>query len=158
LPGAGGCAYKADMDRSAPDVSDCLGLDVRQLLAFSAVAHCGSFRAAARHLGYVPSAISEQVAALERILGARLVARTRGSRTIALTDAGRRFLEHADAIIGRVARARRELRDGGRAGSETPPRLVHALATAALLEAASLVARADETRAAAYADAQAAAE
>jgi molybdate transport repressor ModE-like protein len=79
-----------------------IGLEIRHLAALEAVAREGSFRGAAQRLGYVQSAISHQILALERVVGATLVQRTRGSRLSVLTPAGEALLEHASAILARV--------------------------------------------------------
>ena len=55
------------------------------------------------------SAISHQIAALESLTGKRLIDRSRGTRPIALTDAGAILLAHADAVIARVRVAQAEL-------------------------------------------------
>src|SRR5512143_1699705 len=67
------------------------------LSAFIAVARRRSFAAAARHLGVSTSALSQSVRQLEARLGVTLLTRT--SRTVALTDAGQRLLEHAGAAV-----------------------------------------------------------
>ena len=79
-----------------------LGIELRHLAALDAVAREGSFRRAAKSLGYVQSAISGQIAALERAVGQRLVERTRGGGGIELTEAGRLVLQHSDAILARL--------------------------------------------------------
>ncbi len=79
-----------------------LGIEVRHLAALDAVAREGSFRRAAEQLGFVQSAISGQIAALERITGQRLVERSRGGGPVALTEAGEVVLVHARAILGRL--------------------------------------------------------
>jgi DNA-binding transcriptional LysR family regulator len=86
-----------------------VGLEIRHLQALEAVAREGSFRGAAQRLGYVQSAISHQILALERVVGTTLVQRTRGSRRSALTPAGEAVLEHASAILARVRAAQLDL-------------------------------------------------
>jgi molybdate transport repressor ModE-like protein len=86
-----------------------VGLEIRHLAALEAVAREGSFRAAAQKLGYVQSAISHQILALERVVGTTLVQRTRGSRLSELTPAGEALLEHAAAILARVRAAQTEV-------------------------------------------------
>lgn len=91
------------------------GIELRHLAALDAVAREGSFRRAAERLGYVQSAISHQIAALEGMTGTRLVDRSRGTRPIALTAAGVVLLAHADAVIARMRDAQADLAalDGG---------------------------------------------
>ena len=86
-------------------------LDPRRLLTFRAVARAGSFSAAARELSLTQPAVSQQVAALERELGARLLHRGPGGLT--LTDAGAIALEHADALAERLALADTQLGELG---------------------------------------------
>ena len=85
------------------------GVEIRHLTALAAVAEEGSFRRAATRLGYVQSAISEQIAALERIVGQQLVVRSRGAGAVELTDAGEVLLAHANAILARVKAAAADL-------------------------------------------------
>jgi DNA-binding transcriptional LysR family regulator len=82
-------------------------LDPRRLLTFRAVAHAGSFSEAARELALTQPAVSQQVAALERELGARLL--HRGPGGLSLTGAGELALTHADALADRLALAGRQL-------------------------------------------------
>jgi DNA-binding transcriptional LysR family regulator len=82
-------------------------LDVKQLRVLKEVAEHGSFSAAAEALSYTQPAISQQIAALERATGATLVDRT--SRGVRLTDAGRALVDHAGAVIARLAAAEAEL-------------------------------------------------
>ena len=85
------------------------GVELRHLVALDAVAREGSFRRAATRLGYVQSAISHQIAALENLTGKRLIDRSRGTRPLALTDAGEIMLAHADAVIARIRAAQADL-------------------------------------------------
>lgn len=85
------------------------GVEIRHLSALAAVAEEGSFRRAASRLGYVQSAISEQIAALERIVGQQLVVRSRGAGRVELTDAGEVLLDHASAILARIKAAEADL-------------------------------------------------
>src|SRR5437868_2322331 len=82
-------------------------LDVRRLRVLREVAAQGSFSAAADALSYTQSAVSQQIAALEREAGSRLVERS--ARGVTLTDAGRELVSHADAILARLADAEEEL-------------------------------------------------
>jgi DNA-binding transcriptional LysR family regulator len=93
-----------------------LGVEVRHLAALAAVWRTGSFRGAAEDLGYVQSAVSQQIARLERVVGARLVERTRGHASVALTPAGEVLLEHAEGILARLRTAQADL--GRLAGGE----------------------------------------
>jgi DNA-binding transcriptional LysR family regulator len=88
-----------------------LVLDPRRLLTFHAVARAGSFSAAARELSLTQPAVSQQVAALERELGAQLLHRGPGGLT--LTDAGALALEHAEALAERLAIADAQLGELG---------------------------------------------
>jgi DNA-binding transcriptional LysR family regulator len=82
-------------------------MDTRLLETFRQVAALGSITAAAHNLGYTQSAVSRQVAALERELAAELFGR--GVRGVELTEHGRALLRHAEALLGRLDDARREL-------------------------------------------------
>jgi DNA-binding transcriptional LysR family regulator len=84
-------------------------LEVRHLEALRTVARRGSFHAAAADLGYTQSAVSQQIAALERIVGASLFDRPGGRRPIALTQAGELLLRHADAMLARVRAAQADV-------------------------------------------------
>src|SRR3954465_1393766 len=82
-------------------------IDVKRLRVLREVAHQGSFSAARESLGYTQSAVSQQIAALEREAGSTLV--ERNARGVRLTDAGRALVEHADGILARLAAAEEEL-------------------------------------------------
>jgi DNA-binding transcriptional LysR family regulator len=79
------------------------------LAALDAIARTGSFRGAADDLGYVQSAISQQMARLEALLGVRLIDRERGTGPVALTEAGRLILKHSSAIMQRLDAAQADL-------------------------------------------------
>ncbi len=85
-------------------------LQLRHLLALEAVARSGSFRAAAGPLGYSQSAISDQIAALERIVGSSVLDRSRGGGSVVATEAGRILLAHLTTISGGIESARADLR------------------------------------------------
>lgn len=72
-------------------------MDLRSLKAFGGVAEHGSFTRAAAVAGIEPSALSRQVSALERELGARLFHRT--GRGVALTALGERLAPRARALL-----------------------------------------------------------
>ncbi len=78
------------------------GLELRHLVAFEAVARLRSFSGAAEELGYTQSAISQQVADLERIARARMFERFAGPRRVELTEAGRVLLTHAHSLLARM--------------------------------------------------------
>lgn len=86
-----------------------LDLDVRQLAALRAVAEEGTFGRAATKLGFTQSAVSQQVASLERTVGMRLFDRPGGPRPPALTPAGSVLLDHARAVLDRLDHAADEL-------------------------------------------------
>src|SRR4029453_547402 len=73
-----------------------LGIEVRHLSPPAAKAQEGSFNRAARRLGYTQSAISQQIAALERAVGQQLVNRPGGPSPVGLTAAGGLLLPHAE--------------------------------------------------------------
>ncbi len=82
-------------------------LDVRRMKVLREVAARGSFSAAAEALSFTQSAISQQIAALERETGATLLERS--PRGVRLTDAGTALVSHADAILARLDDAEEEL-------------------------------------------------
>ncbi len=105
------------IDSIVPD--PWLGVELRHLAALDAVDTEGSFGRAATKLGYTQSAISQQIATLERIVGERLIERPGGPRPVALTEAGRLLLRHARAIVSRLQAAQADLGalSAGEAGS-----------------------------------------
>jgi DNA-binding transcriptional LysR family regulator len=86
-----------------------LGVELRHLAALQAVADEGSFGRAAVRLGYTQSAVSQQIAALERAVEQRLVERPGGPRPVSLTEAGTLLLRHADGILARLQAAQADL-------------------------------------------------
>ena len=86
-----------------------MGVELRHLAALTAIAERGSFSGAADHLGYVQSAVSQQIAYLERWVGVQLVCRTRAVAPLALTEAGVLLLRHASAIMSQLRQAQAEL-------------------------------------------------
>src|SRR5919202_5008101 len=82
-------------------------LDVKRLRVLREVAAERSFSAAAHKLGYTQSAVSQQIAALEREAGSTLI--ERNPRGIRLTDAGEALVRHAEGILARLADAEAEL-------------------------------------------------
>jgi molybdate transport repressor ModE-like protein len=95
------------------------GVELRHLLTLRAVVEEGSLAAAARKLGYSQPAVSQQLAALEKLVGSRLVERHIGRREVAPTEAGRRVLGHAKALLARAQAADADLRalQNGTAGA-----------------------------------------
>src|SRR5213080_4624492 len=86
-----------------------LGIELRHLIALEAVSREGSFGRAATSLGYTQSAVSQQIATLERIVGERLLERPGGPRAVSLTEAGELLLRHAEAIVARLDAARADM-------------------------------------------------
>jgi DNA-binding transcriptional LysR family regulator len=82
-----------------------LGVEFRHLAALAAIAEEGTFRAAADRLGYVQSAVSQQIAFLEKALDARLIDRSRGNQPVALTEAGRVVFDHFEQILVKLGAA-----------------------------------------------------
>jgi DNA-binding transcriptional LysR family regulator len=104
-------------------------LDVRRLRLLRELHLRGTVTAAAEATAYTPSAVSQQLATLEREAGVRLV--ERHGRRLRLTDAGRGLVEHADAVIARLELAESELAAAA-AGNEVSGRVrIAAFQTAA---------------------------
>ncbi len=91
---------------STPSLRD---VEVRHLAALRAVAEEGTFGRAARRLGFTQSAISQQISALERIVGQPLFERPGGPRPVSLTPAGELLVPHAVAVLERIVTAESEL-------------------------------------------------
>jgi molybdate transport repressor ModE-like protein len=86
-----------------------VGLEVRHIAALEAIAREGSFRRAAERLGYVQSAISQQIAALERVVGRRVVERRPGGGRVELTAAGELVLVHGRVVLARLKAAQADV-------------------------------------------------
>jgi DNA-binding transcriptional LysR family regulator len=91
------------------NANDWLGVEMRHFAALEAVSRAGSFGRAARELGYTQSAVSQQIAQLERIVGQRLFHRPGGPRRVEPTEAGLLLLRHADAIVAQLDAARADM-------------------------------------------------
>lgn len=87
-----------------------LGVELRHLAAFQAVAEEESFSRAAVNLGYTQSAISHQIAALERIVGVQLIERGPGARRLSLTRHGKLLFRHATRILATLSAAEADMR------------------------------------------------
>ena len=82
-------------------------LDLRRLRLLRELDARGTVHGAARALGYTPSAISQQLAVLEREAGAKLLERT--GRNVRLTDAGRVLVRHAATLLDGLEAAEAEV-------------------------------------------------
>src|SRR6516162_18791 len=101
---------RSDVSRSSKLGMMPLGellIDVQRLAVLGEVAHAGSFAGAAAALRHTPSAVSQQIAALERGTGVLLVERS--TRGVTLTEAGRALLATADAIHAELQAAAQRL-------------------------------------------------
>ncbi|HEY4455248.1 MAG TPA: LysR family transcriptional regulator [Pseudonocardiaceae bacterium] len=82
-------------------------LDVRRLRLLRELALRGTIAAVADALSFSPSAVSQQLSALEREAGVALLERT--GRSVTLTPAARALVEHAEVVLERLERAEAEL-------------------------------------------------
>src|SRR4051812_12942696 len=78
-------------------------LNLARLQALHEVGRLGSLTAAAASLSYTKSAVSQQIAALERETGARLL--ERHARGVRLTEAGRVLVQHTGAVLAELRAA-----------------------------------------------------
>jgi DNA-binding transcriptional LysR family regulator len=85
------------------------GIELRHLEALAVVSDEGSFRRAARKLGYTQSAISQQIAALERAVGHAVLERPSRGRPLALTAVGARLRRLHDTVENAIAAARADV-------------------------------------------------
>jgi DNA-binding transcriptional LysR family regulator len=109
-------------------------LDLHRLHLLTEFAARGSIAKTAAALGYTPSAVSQQLAALEREAGTALLDRT--ARRADLTDAGRRLAGHAERILAMVEEAETDL--SGRATEPAGRVVATAFPTAAVAFAPAL--------------------
>jgi DNA-binding transcriptional LysR family regulator len=93
-------------------------LDLLKLQSFRMVANTRSFTRAAVELGYSQSSVTAHVQALEREVGAPLFERSRFSREINLTDAGRRTLEYASRLLSLAEETRLAIRSQSEPGGQ----------------------------------------
>lgn len=84
-------------------------VELRHLVVLQAIAEERTFWGAADRLDCTPSAVSERLASLERIVGERLVERSRGRRRVELTEAGSLLVRHAADVIARLSSAHADL-------------------------------------------------
>jgi molybdate transport repressor ModE-like protein len=104
-----------------------MALDAARVRVLVEVAHAGSIAAAAARMGFTPSAISQQLAKLEREVGVPLFERGRtGTR---LTGPGRVLLEHGERVLGELRAAEEAVRAA--VGDEPQRIAVGAFSTAA---------------------------
>ncbi|TDC00767.1 LysR family transcriptional regulator [Nonomuraea longispora] len=82
-------------------------IDTRRLRTLRAVADHGTVTAAAAALHLTPSAVSQQLAALEHEVGHRLL--TRDGRGVHLTAVGKIMLAHANEVLAQLERAEAEV-------------------------------------------------
>ncbi|WP_051061608.1 LysR family transcriptional regulator [Nocardiopsis chromatogenes] len=92
--------------------SGSTGVELRHLRALAAIGDEGTVTGAAEVLHISQPAVSRTLEQLERAVGTRLVERT--TRSLALTDEGRRLWEHAHGILNRLDSALAEARSGPR--------------------------------------------
>jgi DNA-binding transcriptional LysR family regulator len=85
------------------------GIELRHLEALAVVVDEGSFRRAARKLGYTQSAISQQIAALERAVGHTVLERPSRGRPLRLTEVGARLRRLHDTVEHAISAARADV-------------------------------------------------
>lgn len=85
------------------------GVELRHLVALQAVARTGSFGGAADELGYTQSAVSQQIASLEKALGEKVIDRGNGRGRVTPTPAGEILLKHSNTLFGTLDAAREDL-------------------------------------------------
>lgn len=96
-------------DSPRPIRSAIGAFEFRDLEALLILGRTRSFSAAAAELGYTQSAVSQQIARLERMAGITLVERARGHRHVSLTKAGEALMQHTEAVAARLTSAEADL-------------------------------------------------
>ncbi|MFE2475947.1 LysR substrate-binding domain-containing protein [Streptomyces sp. NPDC059389] len=114
-------------------------LDVRRLRLLRELARRGTIAAVAEALAFSPSAVSQQLAVLEREAGLPLLERT--GRRVRLTPAGQNLVRHAEAVLERLEQADADLAEArsGLAGALRVgafPTAIRAIVPAALVDLA----------------------
>lgn len=84
-----------------------MDVSIQQLRMLREVASLGTIAAASDALGYTPSAVSQQLSAIERTTGVPVLERV--GRNVQLTDAGRELVNHADVVLSELERAQASL-------------------------------------------------
>lgn len=102
-------------------------LDVRRLRLLRELSHRGTIAAVAEALTFTPSAVSQQLAALEREAGVALLLRS--GRRVTLTPAAVTLVQHTEAVLERLERAESELAAAG--GEVSGPLRIGTFPTAA---------------------------
>lgn len=88
-----------------------MDITLRQLQMLREVAARGTMVAAAESLGFTPSAVSQQIGALEKAAGVEVFERI--GRNVRLTDAGAELLQHAEVMIAELDRVQATLESVG---------------------------------------------
>jgi len=81
-----------------------MDLTIQQLRMLREVAEQGTIGAAAAQLGYTASAVSQQLAGVERVTGVPVLERV--GRNVFLTDAGRELVSHAALVLAQLEEAK----------------------------------------------------
>jgi DNA-binding transcriptional LysR family regulator len=102
-------SHEAALTTDRSDRDRWLAIELRHLAALATVAQQSSFSGAADSLGYVQSAVSQQISSLERIVGRRLIDRSARPRSVTVTDAGKTLLDHIDEILEQIRLAKADV-------------------------------------------------
>ena len=84
-----------------------MDITIRQLRTIREIARLGTIAAAAESLGFTPSAVSQQMTALESAVGVDVLERI--GRGVRLTDAGRALVDRADSVLASIDETRAEI-------------------------------------------------